>query len=301
MAATFGNLPKKGETVRGGKVISNWDPNGYKRVKKADVKKYWAEQGWRYLTDTDTGKSYKVPADDYQEFYTWYPTKDDVKPETPDKDMIKYIKTGFQDKHSFKVEGCGHIKYLEYDEYRMLLRVTFWDDTECVYFRVPTAVAGQLRVYAITQQTQISAVDNKVRHLLGIRFWDLVRIRGTLHGTRYRFIYTKEGTRTSASSEVDWNAGKYVFVPNTKGEYVAKELNSLTKDELEQYNESKEAAKESVPYNEQDAKLSIRDMYSTVRQANITESMRKAVLSKMDTMKDNEEAMRNFLGIIGLF
>jgi len=287
------------ETVTAG--VNPWNTD-FKRVKKADVKKNWSEQGWRYLTDADTGKSYKVPADDYQSFYAWFPTKEDVKPETPDKDMIKYIKTGFQPKHSFKVEGCGHIKFLEYDEYRMLLRVTFWNDDECVYFRVPTAVAGQLRVYALTQQTQISSVDNKVRHLLGIRFWDLVRIRGTLHGTRYKFIYTKEGGKTTKDSdEMNWGTGSYVFVPNASGKLIAKSEDELTKKEKADLADIREYADSAKPINEEDKALSIKDMYRKVKTANLSPSQQKAILSKLDAMKNNEEAMRNFLGIIGLF
>lgn len=301
MAATFGNLPKKGETVRGGKVISNWDPEGYKRTKKTELNKYWGEQGWRRLTDTNTGKSYKVPEDDYQEFSTWMSTN--RQGTGAEEGMAEYIAKGFKgSKDSFSVEGCGHIKFLEYDGYRMLLRVTFWNNDICVYFRVPLAVAGQLRVYALSQQTQISAVDNKERHLLGMRFWDLVRIRGTIHGSRYKFIYTNIGSNTSqASSDPDWTTNKYVFVPNSQGKYILKDKDSLTKAEREDLEDSKYFASSAQPLNAADKALSIKEMYNKVKQANITQSQRNSVLRKLDTMKDNEEAMRNFLGIIGLF
>ena len=301
MAASFGNLPKKGETVRGGKVISNWDPNGFKRAKKAELNKYWSEQGWRKLTDPATGKDYKVPADDYQEFSTW----ESVNRQGTDTEegMEEYIAKGFKgNKDSFSVEGCGHIKFLEYDGYRMLLRVTFWNDDVCVYFRVPLAVAGQLRVYALSRQTQLSAIDNKARHLLGIRFWDLVRIRGTIHGSRYRFTYASIGNNTSqASNEPDWSTGKYVFVPNSQGKYVLKDKDSLTEAEREDLEDSIYFASSAQPLNAADKALSIKEMYNKVKQANITQAQRDAVIRKLDTMKDNEEAMRNFLGIIGLF
>lgn len=301
MAATFGNLPKKGETVRGGKVISNWDPSGYKRVKKSDVKKYWAEQGWRYITDTDTGKSYKVPADDYQEFYAWFPTQGDVRPETPDKDMIKYIKTGFQSKHSFKVEGCGHIKYLEYDEYRMLLRVTFWNDDICVYFRVPAAVAGELKVHAETKQEQWTENNGK-RHLLGIRFWDLVRIRTTVHGTRYRFIYTKEGgVTTQDSNEVNWTKGKYFFVPDAKGTYKPVPLEKLTPKGEEMIVDSIEAAQEYIPFDEKEAEQSIKLMYTKVNNLPTAQIYKDKIIKELDSMHGDEASMRNYLGILGIY
>jgi hypothetical protein len=44
-------------------------------------------------------------------------------------------------------------------------------------------------------------VDGKPRHLLGIRFWDLVRIRGQRTGAKYPFTYASGGSGNGGASE----------------------------------------------------------------------------------------------------
>ena len=104
-----------------------------------------------------------------------------------------YAEKAFDGKHkTVKSGGCGHIAAIEYSRFYQLLKVTFTRGDIVIYYRVPAAVAGELLHFAETGQTSTNTFDGSVRHVLGIRFWDLVRIRGTKHGSRYRFEYTEK-------------------------------------------------------------------------------------------------------------
>ena len=117
----------------------------------------------------------------------------------PDEDALSYALNAF-DKNDpshgpiFEQDGCGHIAKLEYAQVQQVLRVTFTNNGAiCLFYRVPTAVAGELLALAQKKTTQYSAVDGTERHTLGIVFWDLVRIRGQRHGARYPFEYESRG------------------------------------------------------------------------------------------------------------
>lgn len=119
----------------------------------------------------------------------------------PDEDALSYAMNAFDKSDPshgpiFEQEGCGHIAKLEYAQVQQVLRVTFTSNGAiCLFYRVPTAVAGELLSLAQKGEgaTQTSVVDGKVRHTLGIVFWDLVRIRGQRHGARYPFEYESRG------------------------------------------------------------------------------------------------------------
>lgn len=117
----------------------------------------------------------------------------------PDEDAIDYAMNAFDKKDPshgpiFEQEGCGHIAKLEYAQMQQVLRVTFVSNGAiCIFYRVPTAVAGELLALARSKYTQTSVVDGKQRHKLGMVFWDLVRIRGQRHGARYPFEYQSRG------------------------------------------------------------------------------------------------------------
>lgn len=120
----------------------------------------------------------------------------------PDEDALSYALNAF-DKNDpshgpiFEQKGCGHIAKLEYAQVQQVLRVTFTNNgAVCLFYRVPSAVAGELIALAQKGEgaTQISAVDGTKRHALGIVFWDLVRIRGQKHGARYPFEYESRGS-----------------------------------------------------------------------------------------------------------
>lgn len=84
----------------------------------------------------------------------------------------------------YEQEGVGHIAYLAYAEKFQVLKVKFQNGDTCLFFRVPSAVAGSLLAYA---KSGIARADGK--HLLGLAFWDYVRIRGRKYGARYPFEY----------------------------------------------------------------------------------------------------------------
>lgn len=91
-------------------------------------------------------------------------------------------------------DSGGHIKYIQYNQNRQCMKVAFRNRGDiCVYFRVHRSIAGELLALMRSKAEQRSAVDGKVRHAVGIRFWDLVRIRGQRHGSRYQFEYWQHG------------------------------------------------------------------------------------------------------------
>lgn len=89
-------------------------------------------------------------------------------------------------------KGCGHISQIEYAQKEKILRVTFTNNGAiCLFFEVPTAVAGELIHLAKSKRTRHDG-----RHILGVRFWDYIRIRGTQHGAKYPFMYESHGSGT---------------------------------------------------------------------------------------------------------
>lgn len=110
------------------------------------------------------------------------------------EDALAYAQVAFDESradhdHIEKQEGCGHITMLEYATRSQVLRVTFKSGSICLFFRVPDQVAGTLFALARSKATQIR--KGVERHVLGITFWDLVRIRGSRVGARYNFEYEK--------------------------------------------------------------------------------------------------------------
>jgi hypothetical protein len=104
-----------------------------------------------------------------------------------------------------KVVGCGHISQIQYAAKEQVLRVTFTTNGAiCLFFRVPSVVAGQLIHFAETESKAYDQYDKHgrfvaTRHNLGVEFWNLVRIRGQLHGSRYPFEYESHGSGTIVS------------------------------------------------------------------------------------------------------
>lgn len=117
----------------------------------------------------------------------------------PDQDALDYALNAF-DKNDpshgpiFEQEGCGHIAEIDYAQVQQVLRVTFTSNgAVCLFYRVPTAVAGELLYLAKTKSTSGTNPNGSPRHRLGMVFWDLVRIRGQRHGSRYPFEYESRG------------------------------------------------------------------------------------------------------------
>lgn len=229
---------------------SPWS-SGYRRVTKSSGKKLGAYSdprnngrltyGWvsdsndawdknptHYATHKITlpnGRIVSVPVDDYKHFlenkemYTKLYDNADNK----DIDIGDYIDTAFSKDSNGKYtrsvtafDGVGHIKLIEYSAARQLMQVTFTtNNAVVVYFRVPTAVVGELKYLAS------SGGMRDGHHWLGIRFWDLVRVRGTIHGGRYAFRYVKQGDAIQV--------GRYSEHDNVVGNAKAKEVkNAVT-------------------------------------------------------------------------
>ena len=110
-------------------------------------------------------------------------------------DFIDRVFDGKHKTYKVKMEDSSHIRELEYSAYYQLLKVRFWNNAVVVYFRIPSTVCGELYHLGLSNAMAYGS-DGTRRHAIGIRFWDLVRIRGTLTGSRYRFEYTSNGDRS---------------------------------------------------------------------------------------------------------
>ena len=186
--------------------------NHYKRSSAKDRRtRHEVGVGWtnlpkkpqmRKLIDSATGLPFDMPVNDYQDFLGFVASSSELSEEYEKTGKLKnaatpadYIDFVFNKAKRKKIvqEGCGHIFLLEFVPYYQLLRVTFTKRGDVVvFFRVPSEVANILIALAQSKATG-PGVDGKTRHMLGINFWNLIRVRGTVHATRYAFEYTQGG------------------------------------------------------------------------------------------------------------
>jgi hypothetical protein len=97
------------------------------------------------------------------------------------------------------VDGVGHINWLEYNPMRQIMMVEFaTDQAVVVYFQVPGNVYQILAHHAESGGTR---QDGK--HMLGIEFWNYIRIRGQITGSRYRYVYTQDGMSLTGATSTD--------------------------------------------------------------------------------------------------
>ena len=175
----------------------------------------------RTLVST-SGATYQVPEDHYQDYMTFYRSAiDSQKTDAYSKsgkyrDVVSaadYIDYAFGKNTRVRPivqEGCGHIALLEYSPWYQILRVTFTNNGSVVaFFRVPKLVAGTLMSLA-----QSKATRHDGKHVLGIYFWDLVRIRGTVHGSRYKFEYVLDNSTGNLSGR-PYGSGENFYVHET--------------------------------------------------------------------------------------
>lgn len=201
---------------------SPWS-EGYKRATKRSLSKEgieWSlDSGYRKIPEGIKPEKYKtkriklyngrvveVPDADFEDFigHRASPSSD------PYSDIGAYIDKAFENLDVIQdVEGVGHISYIEYSPMYQLLRVEFkTDGAVVVFFRVPKEAYSELKHLATTKQTMISTVDGKQRHVLGMRFWDIIRIRGQRDGSRYRYEYAIEGVRIGTRFEQEMQEGR---------------------------------------------------------------------------------------------
>ena len=142
------------------------------------------------------GRVVEVPDDDFEDFIGHHVSEDS----DPFSAIGQYIDKAFENMDRVQdVMGVGHITYIEYVPMYQVLRVEFANDgAVVVFFRVPKEVYSELYHLAVSKATAISAVDGKQRHVLGMRFWDIVRIRGIRDQSKYRYEYAIHGERTGS-------------------------------------------------------------------------------------------------------
>lgn len=259
------------------------------------------------LTDPTTGKPYEIPDDDYRKYLG----------QKQDKSIEKYVADAFGSSADVKVVepratggDTGHIIKLEYAVMYKILRVTFKKPSQggqvVAYMNVPNPVAGELLYLAESNQTQISATSGTLRHVLGMRFWDLIRIRGTIHGSRYPFEYVTDmgngrDSYAKGTATPDWGKTKFVLVRSPgSGKLEPKAVEQLNDKERSEL-ESRVALSEQSKGKE--AGYNVDTMYKIVNKENIPESAKKSILKEMDSMRGRSDAgisIYNYLRNMGL-
>jgi len=181
---------------------------GFRRATKRTMQQQGMEwslsSGYRHKQDWDkapkkpktkqvklyNGRVVEVPDADFEDFIGHYASP----PADPTSEIGQYIDKAWE-KATQRIDGVGHIVEMIYSPTYQLLWVEFeTDGAIVVFFRVPKEVYSELAYLATTKQTAISAVDGQQRHVLGMRFWDIIRIRGQRSGGRYRYEYQIEGS-----------------------------------------------------------------------------------------------------------
>ncbi|MBR6134987.1 MAG: hypothetical protein IKQ22_00675 [Clostridia bacterium] len=287
MSSFWGPMPSK--IIRGNSRVYTG------KVNKPDM---------RRLTDTNTGKDYEVPEDDYKDYIG----------RKQDQSIGDYVSAAFDPSNQPIVQpvgnmsdSVGHILMLEYSPMYKVLRVTFRNKGRVVaYMNVPSSVAGELLHLAQSNNTAISSIDKKLRHVVGMRFWDLIRIRGHVHESRYPFEYVQAGgeSGTSQVSKPDWNKTQFVFVDDGSGELEAVPVNQLSDVEKKRLDDRVTLSGMRTHKN---VHTTIDNMYKHINSAPIEDGPRQSVLSAMDAInkgkgstEDKTLTMYNYLSNMGL-
>jgi hypothetical protein len=163
----------------------------------------------RPIRDSLTGNVYLMPKQDYTELINKLSVNQNMiaskqsqeyidsgkklnAVQTP-TDYIDYAFNTDKQKKNITTAECdsGHIRKLAYNPLYKLLMVTFWNNTKCVFFNLPANLAATLLYCMENNVMAINPKSGGERHQVGVEFWNLVRVRGTLHDTRYPFQYTE--------------------------------------------------------------------------------------------------------------
>ena len=259
------------------------------------------------LTDRATGKSYEIPDDDYRQYLG----------QKQDRSAEQYIADVFGSSTDIRVVepratggDTGHIIKLEYAVLYKVLRVTFRKPSKggqvVAYLNVPAPVAGELLYLAESNQTQVSASSGTLRHVLGIRFWDLIRIRGTIRGTRYPFNYVTDmgngrDSYAKGTATPDWSKTNFVLVNEPGSSRLsAKPVDQLTDVERKQMDDRVSLVQQDIQRGDVP---SVDVMFRRLDKANIDPKAKEYIRKQMDTMKSGRDAERtlyNYLGTMGL-
>jgi hypothetical protein len=147
----------------------------------------------------------EVPIGDVEQFLGFQnPIPLDYVPD----EMAAYANKAFESESGrgryYTVEGVGHISGIRYNPSYQVMEVTFKNNGAIVtFFRIPKELYGEFEHHATSGGMSLG-FDGKPRHLLGIRFWDLVRIRGQRTGGKYQYVYASGGSFHGGASQDKW-------------------------------------------------------------------------------------------------
>lgn len=197
-----------------------------------------------------TGDVYKLPKQDYERLVGYFNehrselsqqyTADGKQLyrniQTPG-DLIDFALDKKSQQKRLETVECrgGHIKSLTYNSYYKVLKVEFTNRGDTVvFFELPANVAAELMLFGRDNVMAVSRRDGTERHMVGVRFWDLVRVRGTVHVTRYPFQYTVDN-RTGgafgrkAGTGMTGEGNLWEYTPNESGTGVIRTPTPLNK------------------------------------------------------------------------
>ena len=155
------------------------------------------------------------------------------------------------EKTSWTTVDCkygGHILRFDYAPYTQVLRTYFRSDGDPVivcYFYVPKAVYNTLAKLAGSSDTR-PGEDGKRRHLVGIYFWNLIRVRGTIHGNRYACCYVSGGGGYTRRPKMRTKE----YVENVRKDIKALEEQARSLDREGHHEEAAELSREAADMKE---------------------------------------------------
>lgn len=187
--------------------FSDWYTKKRHYKNKWEMKGLQADYPTRKLKSNLTGDVYLLPKQDYEELVKYFGEHHSELSEgynngkrlyrniqTP-ADYIDYAFDKKSQQKQLVTQECsgGHIKALTYNALYMLLMVEFTNRGDiCVFFNLPANVASTLLYLAKNNTMAPPDKHGRERHAVGVEFWNLVRVRGSIHDTRFPFQYTKD-------------------------------------------------------------------------------------------------------------
>jgi hypothetical protein len=219
----FRSLSRTGSMEKRG--IEWTHESGYRAVRYEDqFKSRKGKNGYTKRIDTITGPVY-VSEREFDDFIG----HERVPKGEENRYVAKYIEDADFSGDTNNVAGVGHIASISYAPKRQLMKVQFAENTETshgslggatvVFFQVWPSVYGELAALAVSKST-FKDKKGVVRHNLGKRFWEIVRIKGQRTGSRYRYMYTDEN---DLASDVDAFASDKIAAVEEKGLDLEKE------------------------------------------------------------------------------
>lgn len=142
-------------------------------------------------------------------------------------EILRLAEVAFSVKDNFihvdaQADG-GHIQWIEYSYDYKLMRVCFGGpggprgvpsrQDVCIYKGIHYIIFEELRHALVNNVKHGSYKTGRKKHLVGVRFWDLVRIRGQIYGSRFPFEYD---VKLSSRRYKLTGEGRHTFVLSDK-------------------------------------------------------------------------------------